>query len=179
MKQMNSTLVVDGPMRDDHLGLKGWVKSRKAFVRASPLVLGPRIPDFLSRLVTLSNFMRLSLRESRIRVVASAASRKSGQRWGTRTELSGPQQLEGRPVVSHISRKTSEMWGTRPLFGDGAQKARYCFSPRSFNIGFTLGSVPSHALYMAARSSVFPRERTMRRKRSPFARVKPPWSRNH
>src|SRR5277367_6937433 len=33
----------------------------------SPIVFGPRIPDFLSRLVALSNFMRLSLRESRIR----------------------------------------------------------------------------------------------------------------
>src|SRR3984957_824016 len=119
MKQMNSTLVVDGPMRDDHLGLKGWVKSRKAFVRASPLVFGPRIPDFLSRLVTLSNFMRLSLRESRIRVVASAASRKSGQRWcehGAPVWISGPGTgLRGRPAVSHISRKTNEMWGTRQL----------------------------------------------------------------
>jgi hypothetical protein len=30
-------------------------------------VFGPRIPDFLSRLVALSDFMRLSLRESRTR----------------------------------------------------------------------------------------------------------------
>jgi hypothetical protein len=73
--------------------------------------------------------------------------------------------------------------------GDRAQKpvslytsgmtTGHCFSPRSFNIGFTLGSVPSHALYIAARSSVFPRDRTMRRSRSPLARVNPPWSRNH
>ena len=55
----------------------------------------------------------------------------------------------------------------------------HCFSPRSFNIGFTLGSVPSHALYIAARSSVFPRDKTIRRNRSPLARVNPPWSRNH
>jgi hypothetical protein len=34
---------------------------------ASPIVFGPRIPDFPSRLVALSNFMLLSLRESRIR----------------------------------------------------------------------------------------------------------------
>ena len=178
---MNSTLVVDGPMRHDHLGLKGWVKSRKAFVRASPLVFGPRIPDFLSRLVTLSNFMRLSLRESRIRVVASAASRKSGQRWcehGAPVRSFGAlSSLSGR-LRYPTSREKRDV-GTRRLFGDRAQKPGHCFSPRSFNIGFTLGSVPNHALYMAARSSVFPRERTMRRKRSPFARVKPPWSRNH
>jgi hypothetical protein len=40
---------------------------RKAVVRASPIVFGPRIPDFLSRLMALSNIMRLSLRESRMR----------------------------------------------------------------------------------------------------------------
>ena len=34
---------------------------------ASPIDFGPRIPDFLSRLAALSNFMRLSLRESRTR----------------------------------------------------------------------------------------------------------------
>jgi hypothetical protein len=33
----------------------------------SPIVFVPRIPDFLSRLVTLSNIMRLSLREIRTR----------------------------------------------------------------------------------------------------------------
>jgi hypothetical protein len=33
---------------------------------ASPIVFGPRIPDFLSRLVALSETMRLSLGESRI-----------------------------------------------------------------------------------------------------------------
>jgi hypothetical protein len=32
-----------------------------------PFFPNPRIPDFLSGLVALSNFMRLSLRESRIR----------------------------------------------------------------------------------------------------------------
>jgi hypothetical protein len=36
-------------------------------VRASPVIFGPRIPDFLSRVVALSKFMRLSLRENRIR----------------------------------------------------------------------------------------------------------------
>jgi len=95
----------------------------------------------------------------------------------------------GRPAVSHISRKTSERWRTGDCSGDRAQKpvslsnsgmtTGYCFNPRSFNIGFTLGSVPSHALYIAARSSVFPRDRTMRRSRSPLARVNPPLSRNH
>ena len=111
MKQMNSTLVVDGPMRDDHLGLKGWVKSRKAFVKASPLVLGPRIPDFLSRLVTLSNFMRLSLRESRIRVVASAASRKSGQRWcELGAHIRGPHQLEGKTCgIPHLAKNERDV----------------------------------------------------------------------
>jgi hypothetical protein len=34
---------------------------------ASPIVFGPRIPDFLARLVVLSKTMRLSLRESRKR----------------------------------------------------------------------------------------------------------------
>ena len=34
---------------------------------ASPIVFCPRISDFLSKVVTLSNFMPLSLRESRIR----------------------------------------------------------------------------------------------------------------
>ena len=32
-----------------------------------PIFFVPRIPDFLSKLVALSNFMRLSLRESRMR----------------------------------------------------------------------------------------------------------------
>jgi IS30 family transposase len=34
---------------------------------ASPAFFGPRIPDFLSRLVALSNVVRLSLGESRMR----------------------------------------------------------------------------------------------------------------
>jgi hypothetical protein len=40
---------------------------RKAVEGLRPSFFGPRIPDFLSRLVALSNFMRLSLRESRMR----------------------------------------------------------------------------------------------------------------
>jgi hypothetical protein len=60
-------------------------------------------------------------------VVASAASRKSGQRRCERGHtygVVGPAAgLRGRPAVSHISRKTSEMWGTRPWCGDRAQKA--------------------------------------------------------
>ena len=47
-------------------------------------------------------------------------------------------------------------------------------NPRSLSIGLTLGSLPNQALYIAAKSSVLPRESTMRRKRSPFARVNPP-----
>ena len=43
------------------------VVRKEGYRRASPIVFGPRIPDFLSRFVALSNFMRLSLRESRIR----------------------------------------------------------------------------------------------------------------
>ena len=46
--------------------------------------------------------------------------------------------------------------------------------PRYFNIGAMLGSAPSQAAYILARSSVLPRESIIRRKRSPFARVKPP-----
>jgi hypothetical protein len=42
-------------------------REHKAIERASPIVFGPRIPDFLSKLAALSNFLRLSLRESRIR----------------------------------------------------------------------------------------------------------------
>jgi hypothetical protein len=52
-------------------------------------------------------------------------------------------------------------------------------NPRSFSIGAMLGSRPNHALYIAAGSSVFPRESTMWRRRSPLARVRPPLSRNH
>src|ERR1700761_456961 len=56
----------------------------------------------------------------------------------------------------------------------------YCpdgsFNPRSLSIGSILGSLPNQALYMAARSIVLPRESTMRRNRSPFARVRPPLS---
>jgi hypothetical protein len=33
----------------------------------SPVFVGPRIPDFLSRVVALNKFVRLSLRESHIR----------------------------------------------------------------------------------------------------------------
>jgi hypothetical protein len=44
----------------------GWVRNER-LLRASPIVFGPRIPDFLLRLVALSNFVRLSLRESRMR----------------------------------------------------------------------------------------------------------------
>jgi hypothetical protein len=40
---------------------------------ASPIVFGSRIPDFLSRFVALSKFMRLSLGESRTRILATAA----------------------------------------------------------------------------------------------------------
>ena len=47
-------------------------------------------------------------------------------------------------------------------------------SPRYFSIGSTFGALPSHASYIYARSSVFPRDRTIFRNRSPFARVSPP-----
>src|ERR1700761_6438485 len=119
--------------------------------------------------------------------------------WGTPTELSRPQQLVDeacgiediphKPVAgpaapngcpkfapAYVGRKR---WAKPLRTPFSIHKPGYCFSPRSFNIGFTLGSVPSHALYMAARSSVFPRDRTMWRNRSPFSRVNPPWSRNH
>ena len=48
------------------------------------------------------------------------------------------------------------------------------FSPRNFNIGSMLGCAPSQSEYIFARSSVLPRESTIRRKRSPLARVRPP-----
>jgi hypothetical protein len=57
-----------------------------------PVFLSPRIPDFLSSLVALSNFMRLSLRETRIRgrgwccVVGNPGN--AGAR-GTRSERCG------------------------------------------------------------------------------------------
>jgi hypothetical protein len=47
-------------------------------------------------------------------------------------------------------------------------------SPRYFSIGSTFGALPSHASYIFARSSVFPRDSTIFRNRSPFARVNPP-----
>jgi hypothetical protein len=50
-------------------------------------------------------------------------------------------------------------------------------NPRSFSMGVILGSRPGQALYIAAGSSVLPRDRTMCRRRSPLARVKPPLSR--
>src|ERR1700674_1648589 len=51
--------------------------------------------------------------------------------------------------------------------------------PRYFSIAFVLGAAPRQDLYILARSSVLPRERTIRRKRSPLARVNPPLSTNH
>jgi hypothetical protein len=55
-----------------YVGRIRWAKPYNGFMPAAEKhwkkdVFGPRIPDFLSRLVALSNFMRLSLRESRIR----------------------------------------------------------------------------------------------------------------
>ncbi len=52
-------------------------------------------------------------------------------------------------------------------------------NPRYFSIGSMLGGAPRHASYSFSRSSVLPRESTILRKRSPFARVNPPWSSNH
>ena len=46
--------------------------------------------------------------------------------------------------------------------------------PRYLSIGWMLGSPPSQAAYIRSRTSVLPRERIIRRKRSPLARVKPP-----
>src|SRR5712692_6887208 len=54
----------------------------------------------------------------------------------------------------------------------------YCLRPRSRSSGSTLGSRPRKARYIAATSSVPPRERIISRKRSPFARVRPPCSLN-
>src|SRR5271165_874634 len=51
--------------------------------------------------------------------------------------------------------------------------------PRNFSMGWMLGGAPRQASYILARSSVLPRERTIWRKRSPLARVSPPWSSNH
>src|SRR5713101_5392649 len=52
-------------------------------------------------------------------------------------------------------------------------------SPRCFSIALALGGAPRQFSYILARSSVFPRERTIWRKRSPLARVSPPCSSNH
>jgi hypothetical protein len=53
----------------------------KTVVGASPIFFGPRIPDFLSRSVAVGNFMRLSLRESRMSLLnAATLDRKSGIR---------------------------------------------------------------------------------------------------
>jgi hypothetical protein len=59
------------------------------------------------------------------------------------------------------------------FFADAAYFAVFT-SPRYFSIGSTFGALPSHASYIFARSSVFPRDRTIFRNRSPFARVSPP-----
>ena len=47
-------------------------------------------------------------------------------------------------------------------------------SPRNFIMGSTDGLAPRHASYIFSRSSVLPRESTILRNRSPFARVSPP-----
>jgi len=51
--------------------------------------------------------------------------------------------------------------------------------PRYFSMGSMLGGPPCHASYILPRSSVLPRDSTICRKRSPFARVSPPCSSNH
>src|SRR5260370_1281277 len=52
-------------------------------------------------------------------------------------------------------------------------------SPRYFTFALPLGGPPRQFSYLLARSSVFPRERTIWRKRSPLARGSPPCSSNH
>lgn len=49
--------------------------------------------------------------------------------------------------------------------------ARGDSSRRYFSIAFVLGGAPRQDSYILARSSVLPRDRTIRRKRSPLARV--------
>jgi hypothetical protein len=83
-----------------------------------------------------------------------------------------------RPMYAQANRGTRpERWAS--FFAPTHLQLSEFSNPRSFSIGLILGSLTSQALYMAAGSSVFPRESTMRRRRSPLALVKPPLSRNH
>jgi hypothetical protein len=50
--------------------------------------------------------------------------------------------------------------------------------PLYFSMAFEFGGAPRHASYILARSSVLPRESTISRKRSPLARLSPPFSIN-
>src|ERR1700678_1792016 len=75
---------------------------------ASPIVFVPRIPDFLSRFVALSKFMRLSLRESRTRAGrwwrAIGNPGNAGANVGHPYGAVGPATgLRGRPAVSRRS----------------------------------------------------------------------------
>jgi hypothetical protein len=51
--------------------------------------------------------------------------------------------------------------------------------PRYFSIDFGLAGSPRHVSYILPRFSVLPRERIIWRRRSPLARVRPPFSMNH
>jgi hypothetical protein len=60
--------------QDDDFGVSTKnILNKLALMVRSPVVFGPRTPDFLSRLVALANFMRLSLMKAAHAVVFGAA----------------------------------------------------------------------------------------------------------
>jgi hypothetical protein len=59
---------------DDFVGVSTKnILNKLALMGLRPVVFGPRTPDFLSRLVALANFMRLSLMKAADAVVFGAA----------------------------------------------------------------------------------------------------------
>ena len=96
--------------------------------------------------------------------------------------LCGPQNFNLNPDINRQNRhashaRTSAESKPHPSTlrqPEDSYLATVFSSPRYFSIGSIFGSLPSHAAYIFARSSVFPRDSTIARKRSPFARVNPP-----
>jgi hypothetical protein len=90
-------------------------------------------------------------------------------------------------VYTGFALKYPEAWWARPAllwivtlpsavhrYFAGVDSSR----PLYFSMAFEFGGAPRHASYILARSSVFPRESTISRKRSPLARLSPPFSIN-
>jgi hypothetical protein len=92
--------------------------------RASPIFFGPRIPDFVSRFVALSNFMRLSFERKpharRVYWCEVGNPGNAGTNVGHPWRAVGPVTcLRGRPAVSHIWQNRADMG--HPAIGEGIE----------------------------------------------------------